>query len=123
MLRRDIVAQLAALGHEARATASFDEALALVDAGAIDTLVLHVSAFSSSVLARLGRAMARRRSIAIIASVSVVSAAGADRGRGVGAAGKRQAPGKESPWQVATYWLPFSRPSEFSAGLRGPNFN
>jgi DNA-binding NtrC family response regulator len=123
MLRRDVLGQLAALGHEARGTESLEEALALVEARAIDTLVLHVSAFSTSVLARLARAITRRRSIAVIASVSVVSAAGTDRDSAVGRAREGPAPARQSPWQVATYWLPFSRPAEFSAGLKGANLN
>lgn len=124
MLRREVLGQLATLGHQAWATESFDEALALVAAGAIDTLVLHASAFSTNVLAQLRRAMNPRRSIALIASVSVVSAVDAARGRGVavGREGEPRGPGEDSCWRVATYWLPFSRSFEF-VGLHETNLN
>jgi hypothetical protein len=121
--RRDIVAHLTALGYEARGTGSFDEALDLVQANAIDTLVLDVSAFSARVLAQLDRAIRGRRSIALIASVSVVSVPDPDRGQAIERQDERSAPGGGAPWRVATYWVPFSRFSEFSIDLRGQNPN
>jgi hypothetical protein len=121
--RRSIVAQLTALGYEARGTGSLDEAFGLVEANAIDTLVLHVSAFSARVLAQLDRAIRGRRSIALIASVSVVSVPDLDRYQVIERQDERPAPGGGSPWRVATYWVPFSRFSEFSIDLSGPNPN
>ena len=120
--RREIVAHLTALGYDTRGTSSFDEAMALVEANAIDTLVLHVSAFSTTVLTRLGRAMNGGRSIALMATVSVVSVDDADRSQAIERKSERP-PHRKSPWRVATYWIRFSRLSEFSAGLRGPSLN
>jgi len=96
-LRRSLVAQLTALGYEAWGTGSFDEARALVEANAIDTLILHVSAFSTTVLTQLGRAMQGRRSIALIASVSVVTVPEVDHNQASRRQSERPAPGGGSP--------------------------
>ncbi len=101
---------------------SIGEAIDLVETHKIDSLVLHVSAFSATVLSHLGRIIARRRSISFIASVSVVSAA--DGGR---RATDRLVPltsaTARSPWRLSNYWVPFSGLSEFSAALSGRNLN
>ena len=81
-LRRRIVARLAVLGYYPRTVGSLKEAMDLVAAHDIDTLVLHVSSFSTEVLSRFGRMMSGRKTIAFIASVSVVSAADGSRGNG-----------------------------------------
>jgi hypothetical protein len=122
-LRRNIVAQLITFGYQVRATGSFDEAVALIEGSAIDTLVLDTSAFLSTALARLARAMRRRRSLRLIAGMSVFTVAGAERCRTVGERAQRSATPGHSPWHVATYWLAFSPASRFSADLRGANLN
>lgn len=122
-LRRHIVGRLAHFGYEAHEVDSIGEALDLVEAHKIDSLVLHVSAFSATVLSHLGRIMARRRSISFIASVSVVSMADDSQRRATDRLVPLTRATARSPWRLSTYWVPFSGLSEFSAALSGRDLN
>jgi hypothetical protein len=118
-LRRHIVGRLAHLGYEAHEVGSIGEALDLVEADKIDSLVLHVSAFTATVLSHFGRIMARRRS----ASVSVVTVADGGQRRATDGLVPLTRVTARSPWRLSTYWVPFSGLSEFSAALTGRNLN
>jgi len=122
-LRRRIVARLAVLGYYPRTVGSLKEALVLVAAHDIDTLVLHVSSFSTEVLSRFGRMMSGWKTIAFIASVSVVSVADRSRGNGADRSAQQATVGAPSQWRLSTYWLPFAGLVEFSSALTGPRLN
>jgi hypothetical protein len=122
-LRRHIVGRLAHCGYEAHEVDSIGEALDLVEADKIDSLVLHVSAFTATVLSHFGRIMARRRSISFIASVSVVTVADGGQRRATDGLVPLTRVTARSPWRLSTYWVPFSGLSEFSAALTGRNLN
>ena len=121
-LRRRIVARLAVLGYHPRTVGSLKEALELVAAHDIDTLVLHASSFSTEVLSRFGRMMSGWKRIAFIASVSVVSVADGSRGNGADRSAQATG-GAPSQWLLSTYWLPFAGLVEYSCALTGPRLN
>jgi hypothetical protein len=122
-LRRRIVARLAVLGYYPRTVASLKDAMVLVAAHDIDTLILYVSSFSTEVLSRFGRMMSGWKTIAFIASVSVVSVADRSRGNGADRSAQQATVGAPSQWRFSTYWLPFAELVEFSSALTGPRLN
>jgi hypothetical protein len=122
-LRRNIVEQLKAAGYQVCGTSSLSEAIALIVAGAIDVLLLHASTFPTAALSQLGRLAKGRRSVSLIAGVSVVSMTGPSDEEGVDREPSLAEARRRLSWRLSMYWLPCSRLTEFSAGLTAPLLN
>jgi PleD family two-component response regulator len=117
-LRQRIVNELAMAGHRAWSAGSIEAAMDLVETRNVDTVVLHVSAFSATHVSQVAGALRKHRSVSLIASISVISLGERvdrrPRVRGIDIAAEEGGGGKTS-----VYWLPFSYADHPCQGLYG----
>jgi hypothetical protein len=119
-LRQTIVDELALGGHRAWSTGSIEETMELVETGEVDAVVLHVSAFSTTLVSRLAGAIRKQGAVSLIASVSVVSVVERSLKRGRGTRKLDRVAVQEPPrWRTTVYWLPFSCTDHLGQGLYG----